>query len=257
MPTLERHTPGSFNWFELATPDQTAAKQFYSALFGWQAVDSPVGPSEIYTIFKLEGLDVAGAYAITPEMRAEGVSPHWDIYIAVTNADETAAKIEAAGGKLLSSPFDVMTFGRMAVAVDPTGAVFCIWQAFDHIGVRVTGIEGTVCWADLTTPDPEASAQFYRQVFGWELWQSDKDPSAYRHIRNAGIDIGGIPPAATNTRPGWMVTFLSSDAQILTNRAGALGANTLFAVTEIAGGQSSILADPQGAPFGLYQPAAH
>lgn len=254
MPTIDRHAPGSFNWFELATSDQTAAKEFYNALFGWQAVDSPIGPSGVYTMFKLEGLDVGAAYTLTPEMQGQGIPPHWDIYITVENAEETAAKIEASGGKLLSKPFDVMTYGRMAVATDPTGAVFCIWQAIDHIGVRITGIEGTVCWADLNTSDPETAAQFYEQVFGWELWQSEKDSSGYRHIRTAGKDIGGIPPSSGNMRPYWMLTFMASDVPTLTNKAGALGANTLFPVTEIAEGKFSILADPQGAPFGLYQP---
>ncbi len=257
MPTIEHHVPGSFNWFELATSDQTAAKEFYGALFGWQAIDSPMGPSEFYTMFKLDGLDVGAAYTLNSEMRAEDIPPHWDIYVAVENADEAAAKIEAAGGRLIAKPFDVMSHGRMAVAADCTGAVFCIWQAINHIGTRLSGVEGTACWADLNTPDPESAAQFYKQVFGWEPWISPNDPNGYRHIRNAGVDIGGIPPANSNVPPSWMVTFLASDVETLTNKAGALGATTLFPVTELAGGKFSILADPQGASFGLYQLLTH
>ena len=52
MALIERHPPGTFNWFELATTDQPAAKEFYSQLFGWTTIDSPIGPNELYTIFK-------------------------------------------------------------------------------------------------------------------------------------------------------------------------------------------------------------
>src|SRR6267378_2046605 len=61
MTHIDKHSPGSFCWIELATTDQNAAKDFYSSLFGWTADDSPIGPSEFYTIFKLDGRDAAAA----------------------------------------------------------------------------------------------------------------------------------------------------------------------------------------------------
>ena len=57
-------------------------------------------------------------------------------YVSVTSADETAAKAKELGATLLAGPFDVMTFGRMAVIQDPTGAVFSLWQAQGHSGRR-------------------------------------------------------------------------------------------------------------------------
>ena len=36
-------TLGRFCWFELGTTDQTAAKKFYTGLFGWSFVDHPMG----------------------------------------------------------------------------------------------------------------------------------------------------------------------------------------------------------------------
>src|SRR5271157_5596333 len=106
MPCIEKHAPGSFCWMELATTDQAAAKAFYSSLFGWQPIDMPMGPDEYYTMFNLNGGQVGAAYTIKPHMG--GAPPHWGLYIAVTSADETAAKAAAAGGKVLSGPFDVM-----------------------------------------------------------------------------------------------------------------------------------------------------
>jgi predicted enzyme related to lactoylglutathione lyase len=251
MPIIESHPPGTFNWFELATTDQSAAKVFYSKLFGWEIFDSPMGPNEVYTTFRLEGKDAAAGYTMRPEMQAQGIPPHWDIYLAVESADETAAKIESAGGHLISKPFDVMDYGRMAVASDPAGAVFCIWQKKSQMGSGITAATGTVCWADLMTPDPEAATKFYSAVFGWELYKSPKDDSGYLHIKCGDLHIGGVQ---TTEPASWLLYFSAEDAEMLTNKASALGATTLVPLTEIPNtGKFSIVKDPQGAAFALFQ----
>ena len=256
MPTIDRHSFGSFNWFELVTTDQAAAKEFYKQLFGWESVDSPIGPGELYTMFKLDGLDAGAAYTLQPEMAANGIPPRWDVYIAVESADETADQIESFGGTIIKKPFDVMTHGRMAVASDPTGSVFCIWQSVSHQGTQITGVDGTVCWADLSTPDQEAASLFYAGVFGWEFYKSPGDESGYLHIKSGGVPIGGIPKVDASMPPNWLLTFMTSDVEMATNRAGALGASTLFPLTDMPGtGKFSIVKDPQGAAFGLFQSA--
>ena len=42
-----------------------------------------------------------------PEQRAQGVPPHWMIYIAVESADDAASRVAQLGGKLLAPPCDV------------------------------------------------------------------------------------------------------------------------------------------------------
>jgi predicted enzyme related to lactoylglutathione lyase len=257
MPIIERHPSGTFNWFELATSDQDAAKSFYTQLFGWTILDTPMGPGETYTMFKLDGLDTGAAYTLRPEMKKGGTPPHWDIYIAVESADETAAKIESFGGKLIGKPFDVMTYGRMAVASDPTGGVFCIWQPVSHIGARITAPTGTVCWADLNTPDADAASQFYAGVFGWEMFKGANDPSGYLHIKCGDNHIGGIFPANMPNVPAhWILYFTAADVDAVTSHAVSLGAKTMVPVQEIPGtGKFSIVQDPQGAAFALFQAA--
>src|SRR5437899_5152175 len=155
MPDIYTPPTGSFCWIELGTANQNAAKKFYGSLLGWTANDSPMGPGEVYTMFALDGRTVGACYTLRPDMRAEGVPPHWMLYVSVANADETAAKIRSAGGTLMCQPFDVMEFGRMAVFQDPTGAHLAIWQPKSHKGFAVEGQPGAFCWADLMTPDPE------------------------------------------------------------------------------------------------------
>jgi predicted enzyme related to lactoylglutathione lyase len=256
MPHVENHRPGSFSWLELATTDQNAAKQFYTSLFGWEASDTPMGPNEFYTIFKLEGRDAAAAYTLRPEMLEAGVPPHWMLYVAVENADETASRAEKLGGKVQAGPFDVFDFGRMAVIQDPTGAVLSLWQAKKHIGIGINGTSGTLCWADLNTHDPKSAAKFYTELFGWNLSPSE-DSSGYEHIVNGEEPIGGIPPAAQHapgTPPHWLPYFLVSDMDASAAKAESLGAKfCLRPMTMEKVGRIAVLADPQGAVCALYQ----
>jgi predicted enzyme related to lactoylglutathione lyase len=143
MPHVDKHAPGSFCWIELATTDQTAAKAFYTGLFDWTVAEFPMGPGQIYTIFKKPAGDAASAYAMRPEERAQ-IPPHWNLYVAVENADEAAKKVTELGGKVIEGPFDVSTFGRMAVIQDPTGAYLCVWQAKQSAGISGTWRAGNV-----------------------------------------------------------------------------------------------------------------
>src|SRR5688500_10041653 len=101
MATVDTHPPGSFCWIELGTSDQNAAKQFYNSVLAWNATDFPMGPGESYTTFMLDGRNTAGCYTLMREMRAQGISSHWLLYVAVASADETAAKVAAAGGTVV------------------------------------------------------------------------------------------------------------------------------------------------------------
>ena len=98
-----------------------------------------------------------------------GVPVHWGVYFSVASADESAAKIAQAGGKVIAGPFDAHDVGRMAVAQDPQGAVFSLWQAKRSIGATYGGPLGQVTWPELATTDPEGAAAFYTSLFGWKI----------------------------------------------------------------------------------------
>jgi len=257
MPNVEQHTPGSFCWFELATTDQPAAKNFYHSLFGWNAEDFPMGPGGTYTMFSLHGRHVGACYTLNPEQRSQGVPPNWGLYVAVQSADDSARRATELGAQLFMPPFDVQSHGRMTVMADPTGAVFAIWQANQHPGVGVTGIEGTVCWADLSTADTAAAKEFYSKLFGWTIKPGEQDPSGYLHIFNGPAGIGGIPPAEQRNAqvpPHWMLYFQVSDCAAAVNKAKELGAAILMDTMQIPNaGSMAVLKDPQSAVFAFYQ----
>ena len=114
MAHIDSYSPGSFCWLELATTDQSAAKSFYGSLFGWAPSDMPLGPDTVYTIFRLEGRDLAAAYTMFPEQRSQGIPPNWMLYVAVPSADDAAKRAASAGGTVLKDAFDVGESGRMA-----------------------------------------------------------------------------------------------------------------------------------------------
>jgi uncharacterized protein len=261
MANIEKHAPGAFCWAELATTDQTAAIQFYSRIFGWAANNMPMGPNDFYTIFRLEGRDVAAGCTLRPEQTAHGVPPHWNLYIAVESADASAARAEKLGGKVFAPAFDVFDAGRMAVVQDPTGATFCLWQAKKNAGIGLSAAHGTFCWADLNTPDRERAGAFYSGLFGWNLMKEDEEHAHnYWHIKNGEEFIGGMPPAA-HLPPGapahWLAYFTAADCDATADAAKKLGAKLYMPPTDFENvGRISVMADPQGATFAIFKAAA-
>jgi predicted enzyme related to lactoylglutathione lyase len=256
MANVDKFPVGSFCWIELATTDQTAAKKFYTTLFGWDVTDEPMGPGETYNFFQLRGRTVAAGTTLRPEQRQQGIPVHWNLYIAADNADQTAAKAAQAGGQVLAPAFDVPDAGRMAVINDPTGAAFCIWQGTQVPGLGITGEAGAFCWADLGTPDPNRAAKFYSTVFGWKVEKGQNDSSGYLHIKNGEQFIGGIPPAHTQTAPHWLIYIMVADVAASASKAAQLGAKVLVPPQNMEGvGIWSIVADPQGGMFALFKSA--
>jgi uncharacterized protein len=256
MPNIDKHAPGTFTWVELATTDQNAAKSFYMSLFGWAENTQPIGPNDFYTIFKIDGRDAAAGFTMREDERKMGVPPHWNLYIAVADADQSAKRAAELGGKVLAPPFDVMDAGRMAVIQDPTGAIFQLWQPKRNQGIGIAGAEGTLCWADLSTPDPARAKPFYEGLFGWKISASPNDTSGYLHLQNGEEYIGGMPPASArppDAPPHWLLYFFVSDVDASAAKAKQLGAAIHMAPMDIQNvGRMAILADPQGAVFSIF-----
>lgn len=257
METITQHAPGTFCWPELGTTDQQAAKTFYSSLFGWTFRDSPMGPDEVYTIFELGGRDCAALYTLKPEMRKQGIPPHWEAYVSVANADETAARVAKAGGTVMMKPFDIMELGRMAVLQDPVGGVFCVWQAKKHHGVGVLGEPGALAWTQLNATDTAAATRFYTQLFGWTAQDAPMPQGGnYTTLSRAGQPHAGIMPMPPDVPKGtpshWLNYFAVADVDATAARTTQLEGRALVPPTDIPDmGRFAVLQDPQGAVFAV------
>jgi uncharacterized protein len=139
----------------------------------------------------------------------------------------------------------------------PPARRFAVWQANKSIGIQIAGVDGSLCWADLSTSDPERAKQYYSDLFGWEI-TTENDPSGYLHIKNGEELIGGIQPLASrspNAPPHWLAYFLVADCDASAAQATQLGATVYAGPMSIENvGRMAVVADPQGAVFALFQP---
>jgi uncharacterized protein len=253
MAERPKYSPGTFSWTDLATTDQDAAKQFYSDLFGWHAVDNPAGEGVTYSMMDIGGKAVAGIGPQPEQMRQAGAPPTWSSYVTVESADDAASRAQGLGATVQAPPFDVMDVGRMAVIQDPQGAFFMVWEPKQHIGASLVNARGALSWNELASPDPDASAEFYRELFGWKVEAFEGMEMPYLGIQNAeGHGNGGIRGAMENEPSYWLVYFGSDDIDADMAKASELGATTLAGPMDIGVGKIGVLQDPQGAVFALY-----
>jgi hypothetical protein len=236
---------------DLGVSDIAKAKAFYSGLFGWDIQD---GPPEAggYSMCLLGGRPAAG---IGPQMGPDETPATWTTYIATQDADETCQAIKAAGGQILAEPFDVLDVGRMAIAVDPGGAVFGVWQARTHTGTQVANEPGALAWNENMSRDFEGNKAFYHAVFGYDFGDLSSEGFNYATLDLAGRPVGGIGELDANFPPevpaSWSTYFGVTDAEAAVARATELGGSVARAVWDSPYGRMAVLADDQGAAFAI------
>lgn len=243
--------PGVPGWIDLGSPDLDATRAFYTQLFGWTA---HTGGEEFggYTIFNLGDDPVAGAGPLfSPDQPTT-----WNTYVITANADETAAKVEANGGKVLMAAGDVGGNGRMAVFMDPGGAVFSVWQPGTMPGATIFNVPGALSWNELMTRDPAGAKSFYEAVFGWGHDDSDADGTTYTAWMRDSGPIGGMRPMEGDMWPAdlpahWMVYFAVEDTDAAAAKCVELGGSVSVPATDIPQGRFAVLNDQHGAAFSV------
>jgi predicted enzyme related to lactoylglutathione lyase len=271
--TRETYPAGVPCWVDTAQPDVDAATDFYGGLFGWDFEErTPPGSDTRYLVARIRGLAVAGIGTKDNESPTA-----WNTYVAVESADASVGKVNAAGGSVVAEPFDVGDDGRMAVAADRSGAVFCIWEARDFAGAQLVNEPGTWSFNELNTRDRDAAIAFYGEVFGWETAPEDDGMSFWRRPGygkfldeiNPGTlaraeEMGapeGFPDAVgwlvtmgddrfpPDVPPHWSTSFAVADADTTAARARELGGEVLMQPMDAPWVRFTILRDPQGATF--------
>jgi predicted enzyme related to lactoylglutathione lyase len=110
-------------------------------------------------------------------------------------------------------------------------------------------------WIDLGSPDPAASAEFYRQVFGWTSTPAGDGTMEYFMLAKDGKNVAGLgglqDPAA---KPDWTTYVRVADGPAAVQAAEAAGAKVRVPYMEVpeAGGFAQ-LTDPAGAEFAVWQ----
>lgn len=114
-------------------------------------------------------------------------------------------------------------------------------------------------WYDLMTRDLDKAAAFYRDVVGWEIRDSGMPGMRYMLFGRDGKDVGGmvaLPQAGQYAQqPRWAGHLVTPDVDGETAAVAADGGRVCRPPQDIPGvGRYSVVADPQGAEFLLFQP---
>jgi len=268
---LRTYPHGVTSWIDTEQPDLEAARAFYAGLFGWTMPDArpPDSPGS-YLIATIDGQDVA---AVAPAPAAAAAT--WNTYVAVDNADATAAAVTAHGGTVIAPPEDAGPAGRAAACADPFGAEFRLWQAGTRLGAQRTNSPGAWNFSDLYTPDRDAAMAFYTPLFRWRAADLDQgagtmlqvpgygdhlaatvDPGIHERQASAPAGfadvIGGLVVIRADETPRWHVTFTVADRDDRAARAERLGA-TVVRSSDNMWTKDALVRDPQGAEFTVSQ----
>jgi predicted enzyme related to lactoylglutathione lyase len=120
---------------------------------------------------------------------------------------------------------------------------------------------GKFVWIDLVTADVAGARRFYGGLFRWAFAELGDGQRRYTLAYNAGAPVAGIAqrePAPGQARQSRWIAFMSvGDVADRAAQVTAKGGTVLIAPRAVAGrGEMAVLADPDGAPFGLIDSAS-
>jgi predicted enzyme related to lactoylglutathione lyase len=230
MSQRDRYEPGVPCWVTTMQPDVDAAADYYGGLFGWEYAD--------------------GGGFLTAKLRGQ---------VCIEDADATAAKATAAGGRVIAGPLE-FEIGRLVVIEDPGGAVFNAWEPRTRQGAELVNEPGAWSMSMLETPDPERAAAFYGELFGWTT-ESFGPATMFRLPGYVGGEpeqpvsrevVAVMVPAQTDSAR-WVVDFWVEDLDAAVARSEQNGGTTVAPPYEAPPGRSAVLADPAGVTFSISQ----
>ncbi|MGR8009988.1 VOC family protein [Streptomyces hypolithicus] len=263
-------------WVDVALADVEAGKRFYGALFDWTFEDpagpaSPAGQGDPSPVGQVERarLPRGPVHALSDGKKVAGLTPKrdgrmptaWGMYFATDDAAALARKIRDAGGQMVTDPQPVPPLGTMAVAADPGGAVFGLWQAGDHGGFEKRDKPGSYCWTEVYARDKERTDPFYETVFGFRGFDLDESGQDFRTWSPADADPG--PDTAIGGRSvmgdafpaempdHFMIYFVVDDCDTCAAQVVELGGRVQAPPFDTPYGRIAVLTDDQGATFAV------
>ncbi len=255
-PASQEHHPGKDLFQQLVTPDLEAAKAFYGGLFGWQFTDV-AGTRPPYAVATLDGHVVAGV-AERPVPQGQQRQSAWLGFFSVTDVAASVTAASDRGGRVLAALRSVPGLGTEAVLADPQGAVFGVLASASGDPPDSLKPVGTWIWRSLLTTDAVSDVAFYQAMFGYKTYTLPA-PAGEQHILLASEDYARatantLPTNRPGMHPHWLNFVRVVDAGQAATKATSLGGHVLVAPhTDRHGGQIAVVADPQGAPVGLFE----
>jgi len=250
MPIVTERLSNRPVWFDLSTSDLMTAKALYADVFGWTFGDSPAELG-FYTMAFAQGIPAA---AIAPKMPGQEAAPvTWTMYFGVTDAEATMARITAHGGTVMVPPMAIPPdLGRTAVAVDPGGAVFGLWEHGSFTGAGIEGEHGAMCWTEVACRNAAANAEFYAAVFDLRSERLATEAVEYYMLHDGEPAVAGVmqmDAAWEGIPPHWMPYFAVDSLGAANAMLTKHGGKTLHGPIPSPHGKIMVVQDAQGAVF--------
>ncbi|MGE2729782.1 VOC family protein [Mycolicibacterium vaccae] len=251
MPVRTTTPLGAPIWIDLSTSDLERSQQFYGTVFGWTFESSGPEYGGYVTAFR-DGRPVAGLMANDPQWNAPDA---WTTYLHTADIAATLTQTTSAGGTNCVPAMEIPGKGWMAMATDPAGAFFGLWQPTGHRGYEVVNEHGAPLYFQLTTRDYGAALDFYRSVFGWQTnTVADSDEFRYSTASFDGEELLGVMDGSVLPEevPSVWTMFLAADdvdktVRLVTENGGSV----VRAAEDTPYGRLAALTDPTGAAFNL------
>lgn len=246
-----KRTAGTPTWLDLATPDLDGAKAFYKQVFGWDYFDT--GPDfGHYNMAMSQGRNAAGMGPIWPPDSPQPSA--WTVYFASDDAAADVARVKSLGGQVMVDPMAIPESGVMTICSDPTGAVFGLWEAHNHIGSGVENEHGGMTWFEVNTRDSAAACDFYAKLLnatpnkmdGMEYHIMQRDNDMLCGVLQMDENWEGIPPH-------WSCYFAIDNTDAAVERVVAAGGQVRVPAFDMPYGRMAVLSDPFGAAFCIVQ----
>ena len=253
---------GMFCWFEHRSEAPERAVEFWTALVGGEhaAVPLPCGSTMHMMNTGTHHRWSLRALAGCPRPIIER-GPHWLPFVAVDDADAAHARALERGARSITAP-EENGMGRGAIIEDPLGAALGLFTAAPGAtdGVNPHG-HGFMCWSELVTPDPKASAEFLAHVLGWTAAEQDMGDFSVTIASANGHPVASLWKRPAEDPHPWKrarwYPYVQVDAiDPAAARARALGAMLPCDIMPIPGvGRWQPTIDPTGCETALLEPA--
>ena len=230
------------------TTDVERGKTFYGQLFGW----------------KFEQVGEQGAWRIRSYDRTLGMiwprtpgdtdPPCWMAYVSVPDVDAAAKVATENGGKVVHGPTEFPGVGRFAAVLDSDGAMFLPFKASE--GDQELRAPKTLefCWETLVTKDEARAKEFYAKVCGWQPMAFGPSTTVFSVDGTAHTQVADIQKAAT-LPPMWLSYVSVKNVETTRANVEKFGGKVNVPLIDVPTvGRISLVSDPLGAQFGLFQP---
>ena len=250
MALISSYAPGKPCWLDIMVNDTEARESlmsFCADVFGW-TYDVGGEESGYYTVALLNGVPVAGLGQM------EGSAGQWATYLATNDIDATVTRATELGANVFFPTIDVWDQGRMALATDPTGAVFGMWQQVNFLGTGAYGEAGAPSWHNHASGEAKKAADIYRDLFpGVQVVGAD----GFFMLNVEGEHaFASVAPNMTPFPAHWQPVIGTTSLVETEAKVKAAGGTILASNQPVMGGAISVFSDPKvGSVLTVFQPS--